>query len=275
MARLCDNSKKMGPLEWGRSSWSPLRLVWSSGGSEDDEPYNNLVAYACGWVARLRLPPILRPYRKKVKATYWSDSTIERMGRDWYYDTYRRDYGFSLDEGFLMVFYGTQTHDSNTARTWSYFLPWTDWRLTRHTFYDLNGEWVIELTGSELHGQESFNLQQHAEAVVPKITFKVADYDGTPLTATCYLEEREWRRGTKWCKWVSYFTTPRIRRNLSITFSAEVGPDKGSWKGGLIGTGTDVLPGETHEAAFRRFCTREHSSKNGRYKLFFVGVDNG
>jgi hypothetical protein len=33
-----------------------------------------------------------------------------------------------------------------------------------------------------------------------------------------------------------------------------------------------MLPGELHEAAFRRYCEQEVSSKNGRSRIQFIGV---
>lgn len=55
-----------------------------------------------------------------------------------------------------------------------------------------------------------------------------------------------------------------VRRSLDIQFSGETGTRKGSWKGGTVGHSIDMLPGELHEAAFRRYCS-EH-------KMAFVGV---
>lgn len=43
---------------------------------------------------------------------------------------------------------------------------------------------------------------------------------------------------------------------LDLEFSSEVGRRKGSWKGGTLGHGIEMLPGELHEAAFRRYCAQ-------------------
>ena len=72
--------------------------------------------------------------------------------------------------------------------------------------------------------------------------------------------------------WLSIFRRAKIRRSLSLTFSEEVGPEKGSWKGGLMGTGIEMLPGELHEAAFRRYCEQEHRGKGGKYCIKFIGA---
>src|SRR5690606_33228759 len=94
--------------------------------------------------------------------------------------------------------------------------------------------------------------------------FTFRDFDGEELTATTRIEEREWRFGVGWFKWLSLFRRPKVSRDLEITFSGETGKRKGSWKGGTIGDSIKMLPGELHEPAFRRYC-----AANG---MTFVGA---
>jgi hypothetical protein len=54
-----------------------------------------------------------------------------------------------------------------------------------------------------------------------------------------------------------YIGRNTVRRSLDLQFSAEVGKRKGSWKGGTIGHSIDMMPGELHEAAFRRYCAQQ------------------
>jgi hypothetical protein len=87
--------------------------------------------------------------------------------------------------------------------------------------------------------------------------FKYVDhYDNAILLAKCNIEEREWIRG-KW-KWMrallKYVPGCRIvRRDMNIEFSDEVGSEKGSWKGGILGMSYDMLPGESMIETFTRF----------------------
>lgn len=46
-----------------------------------------------------------------------------------------------------------------------------------------------------------------------------------------------------------------VRESLNVEFSDEVGEGSGSWKGGCIGCGWDIMPGETMEDALRRMET--------------------
>lgn len=272
--RLTSNDRYFGPLTWARSSWNPIRLVFSTGGDgDDDTPFNSLTAYAFGWVARLGLPTLMQPHRIKHKAAYWDAATVARMGRDWYYETFAKDYGFCIHEGHLVFYLGPQTHDSTTTKSWSTFLPWTQWRFFRHVFYDLSGAecWRQEPTSGR-RNSERWDALQMAKDACPSASFLIEDYDGKPITATTIIEQREWKFGEGWFKWLSLFRKNRVRRSLDISFSSETGPEKGSWKGGTCGTSIDMLPGELHEAAFKRYCENEHRSKSGKYRVKFIGI---
>lgn len=264
MSRLTDEDFRVGPITYGRTSWRPWRVAWSSGGGGDESPRNALTIYAFGWVARLWLPRILRPLRVRHVATTWDAATIERMGRNWYEETFEREYGFCLSDGHLVLYLGAQTHDSATTQDWSCFLPWTQWRHVRRSFYGVDGE----LFGTA--PERDWDAEYAMANACPTVAFVFDDYDGQRITATTRIEEREWRFGTGWFRWLSLFRRPKVRRDLDIRFSDEVGPEKGSWKGGTVGHGIEMLPGELHEAAFRRYCAQEHRSKHRPFRLTYV-----
>lgn len=72
--------------------------------------------------------------------------------------------------------------------------------------------------------------------------------------ATVYVERREWRwRGLMWCP-----LTAKVRKSIQIQFNREMGDAAGSWKGGVIGCGYEMEPGETAEQTLRRM-EKEHS----------------
>lgn len=66
--------------------------------------------------------------------------------------------------------------------------------------------------------------------------------------ATVHVERRAWR--PKCLRWTSIFETRR--ESIDVAFSDEVGERTSSWKGGTIGCGYDLLPGETPEQSLRR-----------------------
>lgn len=269
MGRLTDNDRRWGPLTWGRSGWNPWRAVWSSGGGDDESTTrNSLTVYAFGWIVRLWLPAILQPWRQWVDTSQYAWAKGPGSG---YWEVEPREFGFSLHEGFLQLFLGPQTNDSTTTKSWSCFLPWTQWRHVRFTLYDLEGHEFWTQRHSDIRGFDSFEEQRKFEALVPKAVFLIDDSDGTRITATTHIQEREWRLGTKGFKWLSWFARPKIRRSLDIEFSGEVGPEKGSWKGGMCGTGIEMLAHEDAEAAFKRFCEQDQRGKYGPFRIAYVG----
>lgn len=276
LGRLTDNDMHLGPLTFARASWNATRLVWSSGGREDyddDPPRNSLTAYAFGWCARVPMPNIIRPFRIKHMAHSWDAATVARMGRNWYYEMHPREYGFSLSDGFLQIYLGAQTHDSSTTQSWSKFLPWTQWRFIRFSLYGLNGEhFYTQKDARARFGSAAYDEQREAEERVAKQRFDFDDYDGKRIQVTTHIEEREWLFGTGWFKWLSLFRAPKVSRTLDLHFGSEVGPEKGSWKGGTVGHSIEMLPGELHEAAFRRYCAQEHSGRSRKYRITFVGL---
>lgn len=254
MSRMTDNDKNWGPLTWG--PWSNrIALEWSSGGSHDDDPRNFLRVCLFGWAFRLWLPNILKPFGEM-------------------YDYHERSFGFALSNmgngyDFLQVFFGPQTHDSLTTKSWCKHLPWKQWSHIRTSLYDDKGN-HFHTTWSKKRGD--FRDQMKAKDECPKLHFGFEDYDGEMIIATTCIEEREWHFGEGWFKWLRFFRKPKVRRSLDLRFSAGVGPEKGSWKGGTTGHGIDMLPGEMHEAAFKRYCAEERDARRGRkYRIKYIG----
>lgn len=267
--RWSDNDRNLGPFtfSWsGSKGYRPLALILKSWGSGDDDEGPASMRISLIWFTFIvGLPPVLWPQRKKVYPS-WDAATVARLGRDWYWDVRVREYGFSYSDGFLQISYGIHPGDSSQDQTWCKHLPWTQWRHVRHSLYGLAGEHIW--TEPKAAKWDAYHAAKEA---CPRIAFDFEDHDGERLVATTLIEEREWHFGTGWFKWLSWFGRPKIRRSLDIAFSGETGPEKGSWKGGTIGTGIDMLPGELHEAAFRRYCEQEHRSKYRKYSVKFVG----
>jgi hypothetical protein len=224
---------------------------------------------AFGATAICELPQIIKPWRK------W----VDLSGKEWaryggYWDEHPREYGFTLSDGHLSVKFGAQTMDSSTTQDWGCFLPWTQWRHIRHSLYGLEGEhfWTEPKAGAAGKLGAGWEAYRAAKDACPIVKFSFRDFDDQELIATTRIEEREWRFGTGWFKWLSLFRRPKIRRSLDLEFSGETGPEKGSWKGGTVGTGIDMFPGELHGSAFRRYCDQDHRSKYRKYRITFVGV---
>lgn len=266
MGRLTDNDHNWGPFTVAR--WRKnFCIEWNSGGGYWG-PGNFFLVCGFGWALKIRLPSILKPYGER-------------------YDDHPRVYGMALSDmgagyDFFQLYFGPQTHDSLTTKNWSKHLPWMMWDMVRHSFYGPDGalfytepHWLKRRKlakkngGIDKHGwDETYKKMQE----VPRVHFGFEDYDGEMIIASCYIEEREWHRGTGWFRWLKYFWPAKIRRDLSLEFDKEVGPEKGSWKGGTTGHGVDMLPGETVEQSFRRYCEKEHRARADRhFKIRYIG----
>jgi hypothetical protein len=163
--------------------------------------------------------------------------------------------------------YGLQAMDSSIDQRWGFFIPWLERRMVRHDMYKIDGTLFAQLSvGSIWHGTlpSAYEENRKIEDSVPRARYQFKDFDGELIEVDCYIEEREWKQGTGWFKWVSIFCKSDIGRSVDLNFSSEVGPRKGSWKGGTMGHSVKTYKGESIEGAFRHYCT-EHN-------LTFIGA---
>lgn len=249
--------------------YRPLGIVIASGAHEDQRGDCSIRFSAFGWTLICELPPIVPDYCVRHQATTWDAATIARLGRDWYEERFPREYGFTFSDGNLHTYFGAQTHDSRTDQNKVFFLPWTNWRHIRRSLYDAKGEHFFTERDGERR-RNAWAATSAVEAACPKVRFDFDDFDGQRITATTHIEEREWRFGTGLFRWLSLFRKRKVSRCLCFEFSAEVGPEKGSWKGGTVGHSIEMLPGELHEAGFKRYCEQE--SKYRRFRIRYVGL---
>lgn len=252
--RWGDNDRHLGPLTFAfRESWRPFAaLISSSGGA-------HLRLQAFGATLICELPAIVKPHQRWVDLRHYDWATS-----DGYWDSHPNEYGFSLNEGHFYLKLGAQTHDSSTTKSWSCFLPWTQWRQIAHRVFNADGS--VNRDVESLDWKARMALFDE----LPRVDFLIEDFDGAKITASVYAEEREWRLGTGWFKWLGYLRPRKTRRSLDIRFNDEVGPEKGSWKGGTLGHAIEMLPGETPEQAMLRYCDQEHRSKYRKFRIRFL-----
>jgi hypothetical protein len=261
--RWSGNDRYFGPFTYARERNSKLAVMLGSGDG-DDYPGCRLRLSVGRHTFIVALPQIIKPWRKKVyPGAAWDAATVARLGRDWYYDTHEREFGFSVWDGALHVHYGKQTNEWPGSKSKVFFYPWREHRSIRHSLYDLEGEHFADLPEWGFRHKNGWAVKEAIEAACPVARFEFADFDGERIVATTRIEEREWKRG-KGLFHLLYIGRNRIGRSLDLRFSAEVGKRKGSWKGGTIGHSITMRPGELHEAAFRRYCAENN--------LTFVGA---
>lgn len=125
-------------------------------------------------------------------------------------------YGFKFFSDLLMISWGK---DKGTAGDpyKCFHMPWA-WRFIEHRV----------LSVRETHDY----------------TYRLRSGEAQHRKATIYRESRSWWR--PWLPWRLY------RETINVDFDDEVGEESGSWKGGTIGCGWDIRPGESELEALRR-----------------------
>jgi hypothetical protein len=268
--RWSDNDKYFGPFTYAPSDYD--RWAFMLGSGDDEYPHCRIRVSALKRTLICRLPAILKPYKEWVDTTGQSWNK-DKEGPQGFWDIHEREYGFTYSDKALHLHFGPQTHDSRTTKSKCYFLPWLNWRHVRTSHYDTNGNlyYTEPKLKDPLGNNNSWRERQDIIDACPTVSFLFKDYDGQEITAKTTIQEREWHFGEGKFKWLSWFNKPMIRRSLDLRFSAEVGPEKGSWKGGTIGHSIDMESGELHEEAFKRYCENEHRSRGRKYKIEYVG----
>jgi hypothetical protein len=125
-------------------------------------------------------------------------------------------YGFAFFDDVLITHYG-QDQGLRSDPTKVFNMPWA-WR---------NGK--LDEAGTK---------QTYA------YVYKLKNGEIQHRWATIHEELRSWTR--------PWLPSKRVERSINVTFSDEVGERSGSWKGGCIGCGYQMLPGETPYETLRR-----------------------
>lgn len=144
-----------------------------------------------------------------------------------------------LEEGCEWPSYGFHFFEDSfivEAGNWSKYMrvPFIAWEFDYHKVMNTSGEWV-----QYIYDDKSTHRETH------DYTYKLKSGEVQNRKATCYKEVRQWHR-----KW--FPLAKMVRECISIDFSDEVGERSGSWKGGTIGCGYDLLPNESLESCLRR-----------------------
>lgn len=135
----------------------------------------------------------------------------------------------------------------NKMHVWN--LPW-DYEWVRTSMFLKNGMWLHETADN----RRSWKFSKETEEMLWKEThpYRYALNSGEEqnLEATIGVEEREWRWRSRLFKAIGW--PKKISKTISVDFSVEVGEGRGSWKGGTVGCGYEMLPNETPAECLKR-----------------------
>lgn len=243
-------------------------------GDDDDYPGNKLIIQVWKFSAWIKIPRIIKPWAQKHTFTALSPEAtarrLEQFGHLDYFEFHARKFGFHMQTHGLHTNFGPSTWDSQSTKSRYFYFPWRKFDLVLSAISDADGiEHIEKRNGVRLDYKEIGVIKD----TMPRYVFLLRDYDGQEIRGYCHMEKRVYRIGTGWVK--KYFGWLRPTRtfvDLDIAFDGETGPEKGSWKGGTIGTGSRAEKGDKHDAQhlIEKYCAGTHRSKGSNYQMTLV-----
>lgn len=265
-----------------KSKGTKIKLVISSPSENQENASIDLALF--GYFMSISLPAwVLPPLKKWQDLERYEWAKPGKDGRKGYFKTIQREFGFYLFENHFNIMYGAQTDSSNTEKRWSCFLPWSEWRFSCYQMWDAEGgryKWnhneyflikKVDRSAALEMSRMAFEMRREVMRSMPKTYFAFKDYDGEEIQACVFIEERKWLKGEKLFSWLSFFYPAKVIKSLNISFSKGVGPKKGSWKGGTLGHGIELLPDEDLTGAFLRYA-KEHGFTEVRSSTEWEGA---
>ena len=183
-----------------------------------------------------------------------------------------KKYGFYLyGEGKFFDSFWYYKNKNGHSDVKCIYMPWT-YDFYRISFLTHDG-WFTCLESdrrkARKRGENTFeypyNLRDDDQRLIKKeFPFRYVTKQGEvqDTTATVFMEEREWR--PKWLRWTNLFRT--VRTTLNIEFKDEMGNQRGSWKGGVLGVGCEVTPEEKKNQDFETPLRRYEEEVNKIHK---------
>lgn len=174
-------------------------------------------------------------------------------------------YGIAIHDSVFWIHLGGKGNGKGGNKWWTWEIPWFTYNFYKQYILGKDGNWInitdkrhdynwyrehigyMDWTDRELPDEKSI-AQTYYGVWNDK-------YDDTDINAKYRVELRQWRR--KWFMWTDKFTYER--KSIDVCFEKEVGSQKGTWKGGVLGAGYDFKDDkETPQECFQRM----HREKN-------------
>jgi hypothetical protein len=142
-------------------------------------------------------------------------------------------------------------------RYYHWNFPWQyDWYSTEVLEHKANLPYLAKTLFLEMRGQkrkDAFEAMRESDPI-KKAASETYDYTYTLKSgklqhrkATVYVSRMTWRM-----LWYPILPFKKVSTSIDVTFNDEVGDRAGSWKGGCIGCGYEMLRGETPLETLRR-----------------------
>jgi len=148
--------------------------------------------------------------------------------------------GFAFHDASLWLYHGNETgYSKDRSATTTIHMPWYWGSCKNHFVMSKLGMWVDHI-GSWEKGKEPDNRRTETYDYI----YTLDSGEIQNRKATIYVDKMIWRR--------FWWPMKMVRESINVDFDDEVGEETGSWKGGTLGCGYDLLPNETPEQCLRR-----------------------
>lgn len=205
---------------------------------------------------------IVKSQKKWVDTSHYEWVTKDENGKSGYTDYIQVEYSIAIRNDSISLQCGPNLDCWPSKYSKYISFPWKDARTTSITFFEYNPK-TKELKTFKRLGEEKAPILEimETEKEVPKFKIAFNDYDGTEVVATCHVQERRWKYGVKWAKFLGLFQKENVRRAIYFKFDKETGTEKGSWKGGTLGSGCDLEIGQDPFEAFKIYAASNSHDK--------------
>lgn len=163
-------------------------------------------------------------------------------------------WGFNYHDNTIWIYVGGGGNFQGGRKFKTITMPWKLTWVRTSTLMNGGIDWFHETQKNRLNwGKDSSGEKIGSYDWLNKNKWQethpfVDKYDNTLVNATIGVSEREWR--PIWFEWTSLFA--KTRKTIEVNFDKEVGKEKGSWKGGTIGCGYEMLPNESPLECLKR-----------------------
>lgn len=167
------------------------------------------------------------------------------------------DVDLSLDTSSLYVKWGRDRMFADKQPHRFYYWPWK-YELVAHEWVSLD-LYTTKLVPNKLEAlikgnepeevPENWMARRYYSYVYQRS--RNGPYSRQDTEATYYIERHTWRRGR-----IPFYR--HVSTDLRISFAHDMGPGRGSYKGGIVGISWPMLKGETAHEAFQRFAESDY-----------------
>ena len=154
-------------------------------------------------------------------------------------------YGISIHGNTFWIYIGGK-YDERIGQvqgkdSLSWYLPFFHYEFDGHWIVDKNDKYVLISKG-----MQSWDFRKtYAKLETYPYPYILRSGEVQERIATVSQEKRKWHR-----KWFPFLTSESV--SIDVQFDGEVGERAGSWKGGTIGCGYEMLPNETMYDTLKR-----------------------